>query len=174
MLPSSKLIYKQPSITLRAHTSPREDKSLNIIRANLTQLEPIITLFDGYRVFYRAQSDIDATRAFIRQRLELQDSVILLAVDGDNYLGFTQLYPSFSSVSMRRIWILNDLYVHPDARKMGVGRFLLEQAKQFGIEHGALRLELATEIINTSAQSLYESLGWQRDNEFYHYSLPLT
>lgn len=148
---------------------------MNIIRANLTHLEPIITLFDGYRVFYRAQSDIDATRAFIRQRLELQDSVILLAVDDDdNYLGFTQLYPSFSSVSMRRIWILNDLYVHPDARKMGVGRFLLEQAKQFGIEHGALRLELATEIINTSAQSLYESLGWLQDEEFYHYSLSLT
>jgi len=148
---------------------------VNIIRANLTHLEHVVNLFDGYRVFYRAQSDMDATRAFIQQRLELQDSVFLLAVDGDEkYLGFTQLYPSFSSVSMRRIWVLNDLFVHPDARKQGVGRFLLEQAKQFGIEHGALRLELATEITNTSAQSLYESLGWQRDEEFYHYSLSLT
>ena len=147
---------------------------MKLIRANLTHLEHVVTLFDGYRVFYRAQSDMDATRAFIRQRLELQDSVILLAVDGDNPLGITQLYPSFSSVSMRRIWILNDLFVHPDARKQGVGRLLLEQAKQFGIEHGARRLELATEITNTSAQSLYESLGWQRDAEFYHYSLPLS
>lgn len=148
---------------------------MKLIRANLTHLEYVVTLFDGYRVFYRAQSDMDATRAFIRQRLELQDSVILLAVDDNsNYLGFTQLYPSFSSVSMRRIWVLNDLFVDPSARKQGVGRFLLEQAKQFGIEHGARRLELATEITNTSAQSLYESLGWLRDEEFYHYSLPLT
>lgn len=147
---------------------------MELIRANLTHLEQVVTLFDGYRVFYRAQSDMDATRAFIRQRLELQDSVILLAIDDDKPLGFTQLYPSFSSVSMRRLWVLNDLFVDPSARKKGVGRFLLEQAKQFGIEHGARRLELATEITNTSAQSLYESLGWQRDEEFYHYSLPLT
>ena len=147
---------------------------MQIVRANLTHLEQVSALFDGYRVFYRQASDINLAREFIRQRMELQDSVILMAVDGDTELGFVQLFPLFSSVSMRRIWLLNDLYVHPNARKQGVGRFLLEQAKQFGIDHGALRLELSTEINNTSAQSLYESLGWQRNETFYHYSLPLT
>ena len=147
---------------------------MQIIRANLNHLEQVTALFDGYRVFYRKASDMSVAREFIRQRMVLQDSVILLATEGETGLGFVQLYPSFSSVSMRRIWILNDLYVHPDARKKGVGRFLLEQAKQFGIEHGALRLELSTEISNSSAQGLYESLGWQRDESFYHYSLSLS
>jgi len=147
--------------------------TLQMIRANMTHLEAVVTLFDGYRIFYRAESNIEATRTFISQRLELQDSVILMAVNDEQPVGFVQLYPSFSSVSMRRIWILNDLFVSPDARKQGVGRFLLEQAKQFGIDHHALRLELSTEITNTSAQSLYESLGWKRDEVFYHYSLPL-
>lgn len=147
---------------------------MQIIRANLNHLEQATMLFDGYRVFYRQASDMSLAREFIRQRMVLQDSVILLAVEGETGLGFVQLYPSFSSVSMRRIWILNDLYVHPDARKKGVGRFLLEQSKQFGIDHGALRLELSTEINNSSAQGLYESLGWKRDEAFYHYSLPLS
>lgn len=147
--------------------------TLKIIRANVTHLDSVAMLFDGYRVFYRADSDLDAARDFIHQRLELQDSVILLAMNGDQAAGFVQLYPSFSSVSMRCIWILNDLFVHPDARKQGVGRFLLEQAAQFGIDHHALRLELSTEMNNTSAQALYDSLGWVKDDVFYHYSLPL-
>jgi len=148
---------------------------LKLIRANLTHLDQVASLFDGYRVFYGQTSDVSSAKAFIRQRIVLQDSVILLAIDDNGKgLGFTQLYPSFSSVSMRRIWILNDLFVDADARKQGVGRFLLEQAKQFGIDHGALRLQLSTEHENSSAQSLYESLGWQRDTEFYHYSLPLA
>ncbi len=146
---------------------------MEIIRANITHLDDIVMLFDGYRQFYHAESNLEATKLFIGQRLELQDSVILMAVNDNNPLGFVQLYPSFSSVSMRRIWVLNDLFVHPTARKRGVGRFLLEQAKQFGINHHALRLELATEITNTTAQSLYESLGWKRDEVFYSYTLPL-
>lgn len=147
---------------------------MNIIRANMTHLDDVVMLFDGYRQFYRAESDLVATRLFVSQRLELQDSVILMAEEDDEALGFVQLYPSFSSVSMRRIWILNDLFVHPNARKRGVGRFLLEQAKQFGIKHNALRLELTTEITNTPAQALYESLGWVRDEVFYSYSLTLA
>ena len=146
---------------------------MHIVRADMTHLDDVVTLFDGYRQFYHTKSDLVATRLFISQRLELQDSVILLAIEDDNALGFVQLYPSFSSVSMRRIWILNDLFVHADARKRGVGRFLLEQAKKFGIKHHALRLELATEITNAPAQALYESLGWERDNVFYSYSLAL-
>lgn len=146
---------------------------MNIIRANLTHLEAVAMLFDGYRVFYRQPSDIESARAFVEQRLTLQDSVILLATLDEQPVGFVQLYHSFSSVAMRRIWILNDLYVHPDARRKGIGRFLLEQAKQFGIEHGALRLELTTEITNTAGQALYESLDWVRDEDFHSYSLSL-
>jgi GNAT superfamily N-acetyltransferase len=156
------------------YISLREDETLNIIRANFTHLDQVAPLFDGYRVYYAQTTDIESSKEFIRQRIVLQDSVIFLAVDDNGKgLGFTQLYPTLSSVSMGRVWILNDLFVHPDARKQGVGRLLLERAKQFGIEHGALRLQLSTELTNSSAQSLYESLGWQRDEEFYHYSLSL-
>lgn len=148
---------------------------MNIIRAEQEHLAVVAGLFDGYRVFYRQQPDLQAAQTFIQERLDKGDSVIFVALGADTTtgLGFVQLYPLFSSVSMREIWLLNDLYVHPDARRMGVGAALLEHARDFGKATGALRLELATEITNTSAQALYEKLGWVRDVEFYRYSLPL-
>ena len=99
--------------------------------------------------------------------------MILLAEDArGDALGFTQLYPSFSSVAARRIWILNDLYVLPAARGQGVGRAVLEAAKTHALATGAHRLDLSTAHDNP-AQKLYEAAGYTRDNHFHHYSLPL-
>ena len=86
-------------------------------------------------------------------------------------LGFTQLYPAFSSVRMRRSWVLNDLFVAPDARGKGVARALMDRARQFAADNGIASLSLATAIDNHPAQALYESLGWVRDEKFYHYDL---
>lgn len=147
---------------------------MKIIRANLNHCDELATLFDAYRVFYREQSDIEAARQYIHQRLIMFDAVIFIAKNKDGKIvAFTQFYPSLCSLEMRPIWILYDLFVHPDARRNGVGRLLLEQAKQFGIEQGAARLELSTENTNTPAQSLYENIGWKRDEKFFSYSLDL-
>ena len=147
-------------------------ESLTVRPAGIADLEPVARLFDGYRVFYEQPSDPDGARAFIQKRLENRDSVIFLAEDDQGHaLGFTQLYPLFSSVRMRDIWLLNDLYVSPDARRRGVGHALMECARQHARETGAAGLELATAKDNEAAKSVYEDLGWKLDTEFDHYSL---
>lgn len=145
--------------------------SIHIVEAAPTDLEAVAQLFDAYRVFYRQSSDVAAARAFIGERFARRDSVIFLAWQDDEPAGFVQLYPSLSSVSMRPIWILNDLFVAPSARRGGVGRRLMDKARDFARASGALRLELTTERTNTTAQALYESAGYARDDVFYKYIL---
>jgi GNAT superfamily N-acetyltransferase len=144
---------------------------LTVIRATLDHLEELVPLFDGYRQFYQQVSDQAAARHFIQQRLAQDESVIFLAMLGEQASGFTQLYPSFSSVSMKRLWILNDLFVAPTARGQGIGEALLERARQFTLETGAKGLMLETAVDNLTAQRLYERLGWQRETQFYVYNL---
>jgi ribosomal protein S18 acetylase RimI-like enzyme len=144
-------------------------------RATLDDLDALATLFDGYRVFYRQPSDPALARAFIEERLRLDESVIFIARDGSKEaLGFTQLYPMFSSVAARRIWVLNDLFVASGARKRGVARALMDRARDFDTEKGALRLILETAEDNHAAQALYESLGYVRESGERHYSLELA
>ncbi|MCA9102209.1 MAG: GNAT family N-acetyltransferase [Planctomycetales bacterium] len=95
--------------------------------------------------------------------------MILVARRGPEAVGFVQLYPLFSSVSMQRIWLLNDLYVSESARRTGVGTALLDAACEHGARTGALRLELATARTNTAAQQVYASNGWTRDDVFMHF-----
>jgi ribosomal protein S18 acetylase RimI-like enzyme len=147
---------------------------MEIQRAGSAHLEAITALFDQYRVFYGQQTDLSAARTFIQARLTQQDSVILMATHTGAAAGFIQLYPSFSSVSMGSIWILNDLFVAPPYRRQGLAQALMVAAARHGTEAGTIRLELATQVQNAAAQALYESLGYQQDRDFYHYSLNLT
>lgn len=144
---------------------------VEVLRATFAHLDALVSLFDGYRQFYKQPSDLEGSRRFLQERLSKGESVIFLAQSGGQARGFTQLYPSFSSVSMKRLWILNDLFVVPEARGQGVGEALLERARSFAIETGAKGLMLETAVDNTPAQRLYERLGWQRDTHFYVYNL---
>lgn len=147
---------------------------MEIAFADISQLDALAELFDQYRVFYGQSADRSASQSFIESRLRNQDSAIFVAIQDEQLAGFTQLYPSFSSVSMRPIWILNDLFVSPTFRRIGVARRLMNHAATYARRTGAIRLELATQITNRSAQSLYESLGYVKDEEYYHYSLALS
>lgn len=133
----------------------------------------LVPLFDAYRQFYRQPSDPDRAEAFLRERLQHGESVIFLAQEAAECAGFVQLYPSFWSVAACRSWILNDLYVAPPFRGRGVGRALLERARSHAESTGARGMSLATQRSNHTAQRLYESLGWVRDEEFFHYELEL-
>ena len=147
---------------------------MRIKRATVAELDDAAPLFDAYRQFYGQRSDVAAARAFLEERLRRDESVIFLAVadeGGGEALGFTQLYPSFSSVSMKRLWVLNDLFVAPKVRRGGVGRRLLDRAREWAIETGAKGLVLATAVENSKARALYESCGWKRDDDFQHYYL---
>ena len=141
-----------------------ETCGFNISRATLADLDAVAPLFDAYRVFYGKWSDIAAARAFLHERLVNDESVVLLARDDASGigLGFTQLYPSFSSVAARRLWILNDLFVAEFARRRGVARALMQSAREHALQTGAIRLTLQTERRNVQAQALYESLGYVR------------
>lgn len=141
--------------------------------ATLDDAAAIAPLFDAYRQFYRQPPDAALALAFIHERLALRESVIWMALeDSGEVAGFSQLYPSFSSVAARRTWILNDLYVRPAARGQGVGRALLDAAAAHARATGAQRLELSTAHDNP-AQKLYQAAGYRRDSAFLHYSLPL-
>src|SRR5512132_1320443 len=145
---------------------------IRIVRAGRNELDDLAPLFDGYRQFYGQRSDLPAAHAFLRDRIERDESVIYVAyADGGEAAGFTQLYPSFSSVSLKPLWILNDLFVRSDIRRGGVGRALLERARQHAVETGAKGLVLNTAVTNTAAQTLYESCGWTREDEFLQYNL---
>lgn len=141
--------------------------------AGAQDLDAVAPLFDAYRQFYRGSPDLSAARAFLAERFQQGDSFIFLAFDGREPVGFTQLYPSFTSLGMKRIFILNDLFVTKSARRRGAGEALLKAAVEFGRAAGAARLMLETEVSNKTAQSLYERTGWKRDTDHYAYQFAL-
>ncbi len=149
--------------------------SIKIIKAELEHFDLAASLFDAYRVFYEQPSDLAGAREFIRARMENNESVIYLAVTEEDKrlvpLGFTQLYPSFASVSMKKVWILYDLFVVTEVRRQGVGTALIEKAWQLAEETEATGLILETAIDNEPAQAFYEAVGFEREEEFYTYYL---
>ena len=140
-----------------------------IRRGTMPDLPRIAELFDAYRQFYGQPPDPDGARAFLRERLQAGDSVLLIAERERRFLGFVQLYPSFSSTSMKRLWILNDLFVAPGHRRGGVGRALLAAADDFARATVANGLVLATQKTNATAKAVYAACGWKLDEVFDHY-----
>ena len=147
---------------------------MDIYQAGIEDLKGAAGLFNSYRISYQQMPDMDGAEAFLKERLENRDSVIFIAKEGQSYLGFVQLYPTFSSIGMKRAWILNDLYVEQGVRKQGVGQILLQKAKEFAVQTGAKSLSLSTAPDNHAAQRLYEKNGYVRDTQFYQYELNLT
>ena len=149
--------------------------SFAIRAATAADIPTIAPLFDAYRQFYGKPADPQVALDFIRERLENKESVIFLAEDpARRVLGFVQLFPSFTSVQARRLWVLNDLYVASEARGLGVGRALMNAAKDHAIKTGAKRLTLETMDDNEKAWKLYESLGYVKSaSDVRYYTLEL-
>jgi ribosomal protein S18 acetylase RimI-like enzyme len=145
----------------------------DIRRATLEDLDLVAPLFDGYRRFYGQAADIPRAQAFLRERLERNESTILLAMRDGTAAGFTQLYPLFSSVRTARLWLLNDLFVAEHARRGGVARALLDAAVAFAREQGAAGVMLETMRDNAPARALYRAAGWHEDDTQW-YSVPTT
>ena len=143
-------------------------------QAGLADLDTLVPLFDGYRQFYGRASDPAGARDFLRARFDHGESALFVAHEGDTALGFTQLYPSFSSVSLARVFVLNDLFVSEHARRKGVASKLMSAASDYAKSLGAVRLTLSTATDNAAAQALYRSAGWKRDEQFFVYHLTLS
>ncbi|ULQ51665.1 GNAT family N-acetyltransferase [Flavihumibacter fluvii] len=145
---------------------------ITIRPASLDDLQSVAYLFDQYRQYYKQPTDLDGAEEFLRDRIEQKESVILVALESGEIIGFTQLYPIFSSISMRKAWLLNDLYVSEGQRGKGAGTQLLDAAKDVGRNSGAKWLMLQTTADNARAQSVYEKNGWVRESDwFYQFDL---
>jgi GNAT superfamily N-acetyltransferase len=146
---------------------------LSIRQASVLDIELVVPLFDAYRQFYGQTSNVALARSFLSERFAHHESVVFLALNSNAAVGFTQLYPSFSSASAARTYILNDLFVHPPYRRSGVAKLLLAEAVRHAQVLGAVRLTLSTAHTNVPAQKLYESLGWKADEQFRSYVLAI-
>jgi ribosomal protein S18 acetylase RimI-like enzyme len=151
---------------------------MEIVRIDKTQVDLVADLFNKYRVFYKQQSDIELAKQFIQRRLDNNESVIFIALNSDQSpVGFTQLYPTYSSVRMVKNWILNDLYVEKEYRKQGIGEKLIQTAMNFASENNAKFVQLSTAVDNYTAQSLYEQIGFKKqepETDFYTYTINLV
>lgn len=142
---------------------------MDIQKATINDLDSLTQLFDLYRIFYKQKSDLKGAREFLEDRFIKNESVIFIAYDDGKPVGFTQLFPSFSSVSMQKSWVLNDLYVEESARRKGGAIELIKKAIGLAEETGAKGILLETGQENVNAQNLYEKIGFTRDTNFYYY-----
>ena len=142
---------------------------ITIRHALKSDIEQMADLFDLYRIFYRQQSDRNAARSFLLARFDNQESEIIVAEESGKLLGFTQLYPQFSSTRMKKFWVLNDLFVLEVYRRMGIAKALVKAATQFAKENKAPGLLLETEKTNAAGNKLYPACGFTEyaDSNFY-------
>lgn len=136
---------------------------------NLDDLVQLVPLFNAYRMFYHQPENRELCSQFLGDRIEKQDSILFGAYDEEEKMqGFVQIYPVFSSISCKKDYILNDLYVAVEARRRGAAKALLKRAQEYVREEGGKGLALETAGDNP-AQKLYRELGWEVDKEFLHY-----
>ena len=142
---------------------------MKIIQANTHNIDQLVDLFDAYRVWYRKESDKPSGKQFLLERMEQKESVIYVCEnDKGDLVGFTQLYPIFSSTRMKRMWLLNDLFVHPDFRGKGISKMLIRAAQDLAKNTGACAVLLETETTNDIGNKLYPSMGFELEkNNFY-------
>lgn len=142
---------------------------MEIRKAKLNDLQQLVPLFDSYRQFYGQPSDPAGAGHFLEERLLNAESVVFIALVEGVGAGFTQLYPLFTSVGMRRVWLLNDLFVDNKFRRMGIGEGLLKAAQAFAVDTHAKGLQLETQEGNRQAQRLYDATGFVKEEGFFHY-----
>ena len=143
--------------------------SITVRQAVFSDLEELAELFNQYRVFQGKESDLPAAQSFLRARFDHGESVVFIAHENSVPLGFAQLYPSYSSTSLARVFILNDLFVHENGRRKGVASRLLAALEGYAWTHGAARVTLNVARDNVQGQALYEAQGWSQDAQFFTY-----
>jgi GNAT superfamily N-acetyltransferase len=143
--------------------------TIEIVPASLENLDELSRLFQRYRIFYKMEPDEEGEKAFLKERITNKESVIYLAKNGNDFIGFVQLFPIFSSTRISRLWLLNDLYVNEEFRKTGAATLLIERSKQLVKETNYAGLMLQTAKTNTTAQSVYDRNDFIQDDNFYSY-----
>ncbi len=146
---------------------------MTIKQATVSDLDLISVLFAQYREFYGQPYDTVASGKFLEERLSKEESIVFVAIDNNEFAGFTQLYPSFTSVGMKRIWILNDLFVAAEHRQKGIAQALISKVIEYSRETGRSKVVLSTAYSNINAQKLYEKIGFEKE-DFFCYEITIT
>jgi GNAT superfamily N-acetyltransferase len=141
----------------------------SIYKATISDLEELTELFDLYRQFYSQSADLAGARKFLRERFHQSESVIFYSRTQGRTTGFVQLYPVFSSVRMKRSWLLNDLYVRTENRRQGIARVLIERCKRLAVETQAAGLLLETARSNAEGNALYPGMGFHLEDQVNYY-----
>jgi len=149
-------------------------KTVKTRYASIDDAPQIAGLLDKYRVFYGQEPAPTESLEFVKERFYLGESVVIVASEDDQIIGFTQLFPSFSSVTLQRLWILNDLYVEESKRHLGVGKLLLEAAKGLAKQTNAKELFIEGADNNPRARKIYTSFGFIENKDYHYYHLPVT
>jgi GNAT superfamily N-acetyltransferase len=145
--------------------------TITVQAGELKHLAELVPLFDAYRQFYKQASDLEGARAYLLDRLSHGEATVFIAYNGPRSVGFTLLYDTFTSVAMKPLCILNDLYTVPEARGLGAGTALIARAREHAVAKGSFRLRLRTAQDNLTAQGVYEKLGFKRDEIYFTYDL---
>lgn len=145
---------------------------MKIIQVKIAHLDEVVDLFDAYRVWYRKESNKEMAKEFLGERIQNEESIIYACTnEEDKLVGFTQLYPIFSSVRMKRMWLLNDLFVDPNYRGQGISKMLINQAKDLCKKTNACGVLLETETTNHIGNNLYPATGFElEENNFYFWT----
>ncbi len=146
---------------------------IKIIKAKKENYKEVGFLFDLYRQFYKYKTEIKKSTQYIKERISKKESTIFLCYCDKEPAGFVQLYETFDSLNINKKLVLYDLYVKKEFRQNGIGKSLMDIAKKFAHKKKIKLIELSTAITNKKAQSLYESLEYKRDKEYYNYYLEL-
>ena len=147
---------------------------IKIIKAEQKHIKEVGILFDLYRQFYKYESNLIESTNYIKDRINNNESTIFIAISGaDEPIGFVQLYETFGSLDLGKIIILYDLYVKKDHRKKNIGRQLMIKSHEYAKKINAKRIQLSTAADNFIGQSLYESLGYVKDIDFYTYDFEI-
>lgn len=143
-----------------------------IRRADSHDLNQLIPLLDNYRIFYRRTSAINEVADFLSERLNNKDSIIFIAIDEatNKAIGFTQLYPTFTTTRLQKALILNDLFVESIYRGKGISKQLIDKAKSYCVATKSYGILLETERTNIIGNKLYPSQGFKKEiNNFYYW-----
>ena len=135
-----------------------------------SDVEKLAVLFDAYRVFYEKESDLNEAKKFLFDRITNKESWIIVAMEEDDMVGFVQLYPLFSSTRMKKLWLLNDLFIVENYRGKGISKQLIEKCKDVCNDTGACGLMLETAKTNKTGNNLYVKTGFVLDADHNYYN----
>ena len=136
-----------------------------------SDIDQVAVLLEEFRLLYGAPPDLEKTLQYLKDRFENEQSKIFIALDGNEYLGFCQMYPTFSSISLKKLYILKELYVVKSHRKKGVAKELIQHAEKSAKRFNTIGLIIETRITNQSALKFYDSVGYLKEGEHIYYYL---